>query len=311
MNIAIVGSGAMGQLFGAHLVHAGYAVTFVDVSEETIESLNQKGITVVTGSDRISVSARAVLPQDLEQPVDIFFIFTKGFHTAAAISSVERVFHEGTIGVTLQNGLDNETVILEVLGPDRTVRGVTDYPADRTGAEIHSAATGQTFLGPTVLGEASMKAAAQVVELLNSSGLRAELDVDVQVAVWEKLIFNAVLNIVGSVTQLTVGETYAIPAARELADAILEESLSTAAAKGVGVSEGKVRSSIAQAAENHSEHKTSMTVDVEKGNRTEIESIGGAIEQAASEVGVPTPVLSVLSRVVRARTSHRQILEKS
>ena len=52
-------------------------------------------------------------------------------------------------------------------------------------------------------------------------------------------------------------------------------------------------------------HKTSMTQDVEAGHRTEIEAIGGAVTKAGLEAGVPTPVLSTLADVVRARTLPR------
>ena len=46
MNIAIIGAGAMGGLFGARLSAAGENVTLVDIWLEHVAAINEKGLTV-------------------------------------------------------------------------------------------------------------------------------------------------------------------------------------------------------------------------------------------------------------------------
>lgn len=84
------------------------------------------------------------------------------------------------------------------------------------------------------------------------------------IQIWQKLIFNTAVNTIGGATGMTVGQTGTTKPGRRLL--------------------------------------TSMTADIEAGRPTEVESIGGAIEEAGREHGVPTPVLSALCDVVRARS---------
>lgn len=302
MKIAIIGAGAMGQLFGARLIDAGEQVVFLDVSPSTVDALNSHGIIVKTPTRQIIVPARAARPEDLTTKVDLAVVFTKGFHTSAAVEAARHLFHRTTIGLTLQNGLGNEKVLLAEFGPERTLAGITDYPADRLGdTVVESADSGYVILGDAMPRDEISTAAEKVTDMFTAAGLNTTLHHNVQVPVWEKLIFNTVLNTIGGATGLTVGQSGTVESARRLADAIVKESLEVARALGIEVSDERIRASLERAVSGHSEHKTSMTVDVEAGRHTEIETIGGAVEAAAHTVGMSTPVLSALCNVIRSR----------
>ena len=109
MKVAIIGAGAMGQLFGAKMVDAGEDVVFLDVDQSTVDALNNAGIEVVspTGEGSTKVAATASRPQDWNEAVDFALFFVKGFHTQNAIDSARHLFDDNTIALTLQNGLGN------------------------------------------------------------------------------------------------------------------------------------------------------------------------------------------------------------
>ena len=303
MRTGIIGAGAMGQLFGARLKAAGNDVVFIDVSQDTIEALNSKGITVRTANAEIHVPAFASLATDVQGLIDLAVVFTKGFHTDSAVASVKHLFHDQTIGLTLQNGLGNEQILVAELGPERVLSGMTDFPADRLeNSIISSADSGHVVIGDVVPGKQISPTALAVAAILDSAGFNAVTHPDVRIPVWEKLIFNAVMNTVGGATGITVGETGQVEKARNLAEQVFTEALAVATACEIGVSEENIRVSLHNSFEKHADHKTSMTVDVENGSHTEIETIGGAVEAAGKEQGVETPVLSVLCDVVRLRT---------
>jgi len=44
LRIAVVGSGAMGSLFGGMLAEAGEEVTLVDIWEEHVRAINERGL---------------------------------------------------------------------------------------------------------------------------------------------------------------------------------------------------------------------------------------------------------------------------
>src|SRR5699024_10973696 len=291
MKIAIVGAGAMGQLFGAHLIAAGHTVTMIDSSEMICDGINLDGIKVRIGGQEFHVSAKAATAQASEDVVDVIMIFTKGPHTRSAVASVRHLITDETVGVSLQNGLGNEEPLVEVFGVDRTIIGMTDFPSDRAeDSVIYSEPTGHVVLGG--LREGTHDKAQLIAHILDESGMNASFDPNVIIPIWEKVIFNAVYNMVSGATGLTVGGICDVPEARNLATEILNESLKVVWDEGIAIDEERIRENIMHAHQNHADHKTSMLVDIESGRPTEIETIGGAIERTGKRTGTPTPTLS-------------------
>lgn len=298
MKIAVVGAGAMGQLFGAHLIAAGQTVTMIDSSEAVCDEINQEGIQVRSGNREFHVSAKAMAAQDSGEVFDLVMVFTKGPHTRSAVESIEHLIADETIGISLQNGLGNETPLVEIFGISQTIIGMTDFPSDRAeDGVIYSEPTGHVVLGG--LTDDAQARAQLVAGILDESGLNATFDPNVIIPIWEKVIFNAVYNMVSGVTGLTVGGVYDVPEARRLATEILNESLRVGRESGIDINESRIRDSIAHAHRNHADHKTSMLVDIESGRPTEIETIGGAIERVGKNNGAPTPTISAICNLIR------------
>ncbi|WFP16229.1 ketopantoate reductase family protein [Citricoccus muralis] len=303
MTIAILGAGAMGQLFGARLAAAGNTVTMIDVDADTVAALNTSGITVTTPMSSFTVPVLAAQAQDLTDSVDLVLVFTKGSHTSDALDSIRHVVDERTVGLTLQNGVGNERAIINLLGEDRTLMGMTSFPADRKSlTEIGTVDSGAVILGDAALTESPSELAEQTATLLHSAGLQARSHPDVRVPIWEKLIFNAVMNTIGGATGLTVGDVGRLPETQQWAEEIIRESLTVAGALDIAISEQRIRATLTMAYREHADHLTSMTEDVLQGRDTEVETIGGAILSVAEAHGLPSPVLRMLCDVIRLRT---------
>ncbi len=296
-NITIVGAGAMGCLFAARLAEAGGHVTLIEVDRGRIDALNADGITLIDDRGERTMAVRAMAAAAAVGPVDLLLLLTKGMHGAAAMRSVAHLAGPETYALTLQNGLGNAETIAAVLAPERILIGVTDFPADLIGpTRVASHGGGRIWLGAYAAGaEAGAEAAAA---LLTSAGMDARADPEVEVAVWEKVAFNAALNSLAAVTGLTVGGMDT-PAGRRIAQAVLDEVVLTAAAVGVSLDRRNLRAKIAYAFANHRGHKASMLQDLLAGRRTEIESINGAVVAAAETAGVAAPVTSALADLVR------------
>ncbi|GAA3057862.1 MULTISPECIES: 2-dehydropantoate 2-reductase [Actinomycetes] len=302
MDIAIVGAGAMGQLIGARLADAGSEVVLIDVSEHLIHHIESEGLRVRTEKGERSISVRASPAAEAEGPAKLIILLTKSVHTRAAVDSIRHLASPKTYALTLQNGLGNEEPLAELVGRERVLMGVTTYPADQTApGRVISSEEGRIVLGP--LGDAphARRAAESAAAMLMAAGLRTLTHPRVMIPVWEKLIFNTVLNTVSAATGLTVGAVKEGQSARKLADAVLEEALAVAHGLDVDVDDHGVRAQIERAYEEHGSHKTSMLADLESGRETEVDAIGGAVAAQARRLGIRTPHLDVLCDVVRAR----------
>lgn len=299
MNIGILGAGAMGQLFGARLQLAGNNVAFIDASAATIEALNRDGITLTTDGQTEHIPVRAGTAKDFTETLELVVVFTKGFHTAAALESIRHLIDERSTGLTLQNGLGNAETLAREFGAENTWIGITDFPADleRPGF-LRTSSGGKVRLGPFTNG--LQRETNNLTATLNTARLNATSDPAIYESIWEKIAFNAALNTLSAVTGQTVGEIGSSPEARRIVDRVLAETIAVALANGVTVQRDRVDAALHNAFTHHKNHKTSMLQDREAGRRTEIDYIGGAVVRLGQEAGIPTPVLWTLSSLVWA-----------
>ncbi|MEI6643980.1 MAG: ketopantoate reductase family protein [Novosphingobium sp.] len=296
-KIVIVGAGAMGCFLAARLAAGGLEVTVVDVDQARLDVIGREGITLHDDSGTSTAQVKACLAAEVQGPVDLVLLMTKGMFSAAAIHSVAHLAAHDPLVLTLQNGLGNVEAIAEVFHTDHILWGVTDFPADLEGpARVASHGEGHIWLGG-----ANDRAHAHtdaVAEALNRAALNAAIDPEVRVSVWEKVAFNAALNPLSTITGLPVGGLDCLEG-RRIATAVAEETIATAIALGVPIDPARVLTKIDFALANHRTHKPSMLQDRLAGRRTEIESINGAIVRMAEQAGVATPTTRMLADLVR------------
>lgn len=296
-RIVIIGAGAMGCLFAARLALAGNSVTVVDVDPVRLNLLAVNGVTLEDDSGHHSASVSAALAAQVEGPVDLVMLFTKGMHSAAAIRSAAHLAQTADAVLTLQNGLGNVEAIAEVFPKDRILWGVTDFPADLEGpTRVASHGQGHIFLGNYP--EGADFRAERVANLFMSSGLNAVPDPEVRIAVWEKVAFNAALNALCTVSGLPVGGLDNL-AGRNAARIVIDEIIVIAEGEGVRIDRQRLFEKVDFALTNHRQHKPSMLQDRLANRLTEIESINGAILNAAARQNLASPGLHLLTQLVR------------
>lgn len=295
-RITIVGAGAMGCLFAARLAKMGRTVTLIDTDPARLAALSAQGVTLHDDAGSHNAPVQACLAADAGE-TDLVMLFTKGMHSAAAIASVKHLAKPGVLALTLQNGLGNAERIAEHFDADAVLIGATDFPADLTGpTNVSSHGQGNIWLG--AYAGAGQDALQSVAELFNEADLRAVVDPNVLVSIWEKVAFNAALNSLAAITGLRVGGMD-MPAGRRIAAAVVSETVAVAHASGVMVDAAAISKKVDFALTHHRPHKASMLQDREAGRATEIESINGAVERAAQLVGLQTPVTSALADIIR------------
>ena len=298
MRVAVLGAGAMGCLYGAALHRGGADVVLVDVNPDHIAAINAGGLELDTraGIERLPLPARR--PEELREPVDLILLFTKTFHTDAALQGAAAAIAPDTHVLTLQNGLGNDEAVARHVARDKVIAGVSTLPSDLVGpGKVRSHGEGGSQIYPAFGDDPAF--ARQVAELLGAGGLPTTLVPDIQAAIWGKAIFNATMNTLCALTRRTPGFLGAHEESRALINAAVEEGIAAAHACGVAVDGGKIHALTQVSVTDHADHEASMLQDVKAGRRTEVDAIAGAIVRAAQEAGVATPVLETLWRLVK------------
>ncbi|EGX99486.1 2-dehydropantoate 2-reductase [Nitrospirillum viridazoti Y2] len=294
MRIVVVGAGAMGTLFGGRLARAGHEVAFIETDAARVDAINADG---VFENDAV-VRCRASLPGATKGNADLLILFTKSAHTGTAIRQNAGLLATDGQVLTLQNGLGNGRTIAGIVGTDRVLVGITNWPADLVGhGRIHVSGAGTVKLWS--LDGVNRPVIHHVASALDDANLCAAAEPSVEVAIWEKVIFNAALNGIAALTGLTVGQIGEVQAVRSITLRLVAEGVRIAHASGAMVEENKVLANVSFALANHRDHKPSMLQDVEAGRITEVDAIQGGLLDAATAHGLTSPVLETCTALLR------------
>lgn len=308
MRIAILGSGAMGSVFGGHLALAGHDVTLVDVRRDHIEAVRRNGGLEMRRpggeSERIRLGATAE-PETLE-PVDLVIVLTKAFATEEAARSIRHAVTPQTWVVTVQNGLGNDRRLAAVFGPDRVVPGTTTVGAkqDRPGVTTMSVSTAErqttTHLGPPSGAAETPEKVRDIARTLTEAGLPAEALDSADVVIWTKVALAAPMGSLSAVLRRTVEDVYANEHSRAVLRAMFDEIVSVAEATGVKLDRDSVWEHSVRTYRTVGPHVTSMAADVLAGRATEIDALCLEIARLGEDSGVSTPVNWTIGQMVKA-----------
>lgn len=288
----------MGCLYAGALHRAGAQVTLVDVDPAHIAAINERGLELDTRAGVETLPLRAVRPEQAAEPVEFVVLFTKTFHTDAALAGVKAIIGPDTHVLTLQNGLGNDEAVARHVARDRVIVGVSTLPSDLVGpGRVRSHGEGGSKIYPAFGGDPAF--AQRVAELLTAGGLPTHLEPAIQAAIWSKAIFNAAMNTLCALTRRTPGFLGAHAESKALIRAVVLEGVAAANAAGVAIEAQPILDLTEVSVTDHADHEASMLQDVKAGRRTEVDAINGAIVRAARAAGVATPVTETLWRLVK------------
>ena len=287
MKICIVGCGAIGSLFAAHLARLdGVEVWAYDLAADHVDAINASGLRLSGESDLISYP-QATTDASQIPACEYGIVATKSMHTRPAIEAVAHAFVDGAV-CSVQNGVGNEEIIAEHL--PRVMRGTT-FPAGHVlePGHVQQDTGGKTWIGPFEPKPASMGEVQTLAGKLTESGMETLGMEDSRGAQWTKLIFNAATNPVGALASLPHGVVCDQPRLRKLISGLVAEGVAIAEALNITL-DGDPEELIDHAREVAYHHKASMFQDVLAKRPTEVAALNGGLVQFGEETGIPTPL---------------------
>jgi 2-dehydropantoate 2-reductase len=302
MKIAILGAGAMGSAIGALLDKAGNEVTLVDVWTDAVAAINRDGLKVQDKSGEVAVhKVRAVTtPVKIGGTVDLVLVFVKCYHTAEAVRSAQPIIGANTTVLSLQNGWGNGPRIAEIVGSERVLLGVCYHSATVLGpGHVLHAGQGKTFVGE--MDGADSPRLRQIVNAFNTAGIPVEPSGQVLKEIWSKLALNVATLPVSASIRVTADHLLDTIEMQALMQELLKEVVAVANAQGIALDFNERWATIAGLLKKLAPNtKGSMLQDVEKGRRTEIDVINGAIKEAGARLGIPTPYNHAMVSLIKA-----------
>ena len=145
-RILIVGAGAIGSLYAAHLARVAEVWALVR-REDHARSINQRGIRV-TGHNEFRANVKATThPEELPQ-FDFGIVATKASQTREAFAPVAHLFRHGAV-LSAQNGLGSEEIIASLMPGGCVIRATTFMSGTRVADDhVHYELNTPTWMGP-------------------------------------------------------------------------------------------------------------------------------------------------------------------
>ena len=297
MKICVVGCGAVGSIFAAHLAKAGDAEVYaLDIAREHIEAIQRNGLRI-SGAAEFTVPLKASTNVADLPRCDFGVVATKSIHTKLAIQNAAPLFSDGAAVCSVQNGVGNEEIIAEHVG--HVIRGTT-FPAGHIIGPGHVGydIQGDTWIGPFEPSAAPMDRVRTLANLLTRAGMNTIALEDARGAQWTKLIFNASTNPVGALTLLHHGAATRFGPTGQLFDDLISEGMAVARALGINL-HGDPRQLVQKGASAPGKHKASMLQDVIARRQTEVDFMNGAIVKWGEKTGVPTPLNKAMWALIK------------
>lgn len=308
-RILVAGAGALGSVFGGFLAAAGHDVTLLG-RRDHVGAIAATGLAIegLFGARRVRDIAVAMDPGTLRGPFGAVLMTVKAYDTDAMLAAVAPLVAPDGCLVSLQNGLGNLERVVAAVGASRAVgaRVIFGATVSAPGTARVTVCAEPVAVGAVVPGEPAADAhARRLAERLAAAGIPTEHAADVHAYLWSKVFYNAALNPLGALFGVPYGALADDPDARAIMDEVIDEGYAVARARAV-------TPTIASAAAYRdafygrlvpatAHHRSSMLQDLERGRRTEIDAINGALWAFGRAAGVPTPVNATLTRLIRWR----------
>ncbi len=289
LKVCIVGCGAVGSLFAAHLAQKGEAEVWAyDVWKDHVEAIRNNGLRISGAADFTARLNATSDPNELPR-CDYGIVATKAIHTRGAIAQVARAFDENSAVCSVQNGVGNEEIIAEHV--KYVIRGTT-FPAGHPIAPGHIGfdIKGDTWIGPFEPTNTPMSKVEELAGLdhalrheCNSAARRARRAVD-QADLQRCHQSRRSADAAASRRRHAVSGRPA-----QLFNDLIAEGEAVAKALGIEL-HGDPRALVQKGANAPGKHRASMLQDVLAKRQTEVDFMNGAIVKWGEKTGIRTPL---------------------
>jgi 2-dehydropantoate 2-reductase len=295
MRIGIIGIGGVGGYYGGKL-----AMKYAGTGEHEevfyargahLAAIRKDGLKLLTVDGEYAAMPTLATDNPAEMgKLDLAIVCTKSYGLEEAAKAIAGNLSDDSVVLPLLNGVDISERLRAVLP-----RGVVLYGGVFISSAIQApglvkqvGGTGQLFFGPA--NKADVEKFRPIERLLKEAGIKAELSADALLPLWTKYIFIGPMAGVTSLTGGSFGEVLGNTDDRAMIEGMMREVEAVARKRGVNFPADIVQSSLGKASAFAPATKTSMQLDYERGNRTELDIFIAYMVKAGKELGVPVPL---------------------
>lgn len=292
-NVAIVGIGALGMMYGEHILASGKA----DLSFIMDENRLLKHKDAVYTVNGVAQNFKFLCPKDATV-MDLIIVATKFNGLDDAIEEIAPFVGENTIIFSVLNGITSEEKLIKRFGKKNILHCVVlGMDAVRNGNELVYQHKGIVKIG--AVDELNNKALDELCTFFDSISLPYSKEADILHALWAKLLLNVGINQTCMIYETNYGGAFDNDEARENMYAAMHEVIDVAQAEGVNLTEEDLNASVKVLQGLAYEGMPSMRQDALARRKSEVDLFAGTIIALGKKHGIPTPVNDIYYKKIK------------
>jgi len=295
-RIAVVGAGAVGGYFGGLLARAGAPVSMIG-RPPFVEAVRKNGLFLDTLQFEEKVRVEASTEIGAVRGAEVGLFCVKTTNNAATARAISPLLSKDALVLSMQNGVDNVEQIRAAAAIDALPSVVYVAASVPEPGRVKHVGRGDLVVGP------KNEKPERVAELFARANVPCRISENVEGELWTKLVWNCALNAVSALGHAKYGQIAGSSDARKIVEAAVHEVLAVARAANIhppGLEDPDAALAGAlKIATQMAEALSSTAQDMNRGKRTEIDSLNGYVSRRGAELGVPTPVNHALYALVK------------
>ncbi|MCR4436872.1 MAG: ketopantoate reductase family protein [Clostridiales bacterium] len=315
MRALLYGSGAVGLGIAASLLDCGWEVD-IKASGRTKDLINEKGVKRVGLFKEIDIPASRVKVFERLSDIpygeyDFILICIKSVsneESALDLSHNKNLLKAHGKIVIFQNGWGTDESYLRYFDKSqvysaRVITGFSRPERNISEVTVHSS--------PILIGSLYNQPADPVKSLadaITQGGIPCETTNEIHKALWAKMLYNCALNPLGAILNVCYGRLAECESSIFIMNQVIEEIFAVMTAAGYQTywrsANEYQKAFYGELIPSTYSHRSSTLQDIEKKNKTEIDSLNGSIVRLGKKLGISTPYNTMLYNLIKAKESY-------
>lgn len=298
MKIAVMGAGAVGAYYGGALTRAGRDVVLIARGEHG-DAMRRDGLRVESNWGDYDVHPDVALTPEEAGAVDLVLHCVKLYSNAETIPTMHPLMGNGTVILTIQNGVTGGESLADEFGWERVLEGVT-YIETSIAGPGRILQTGNVARIEFEEQDGSVTdRAEQVLSALSVPGIQVAVSSYIRASLWSKMVAIGALGTVVTAARASLPEVFEMAGGRETIRTVMEEIVASGKANGIKFVNGIVDTKMEDAVAEADEFQSSLQSDFNRGGKLELDDILGAAVKFGQEAGVPMPASTALAMTLQ------------
>ena len=279
MKILILGAGAIGGFFGAHLMKSGANVSFL-VREKRKDELKKSGINIFSINGELKVNPKLLDKNLSGQHFDVIILTNKSYDLIESIREIKPYVNK-TVIIPLLNGMAHYEILDKEFGKEK-IFGGTAYIStamNNYGSIQQITSKASIKFGPRT--QKNINIANEFYEICKETEFECDFSDHIELELWRKYVLIGATAASTVLFQKPLGEISATTYGKRLIIEIHEECKKIVLSKGYDIGIEATNYNLKLITDKGSLLKASMLRDFESGKKTECEHILGYLIELA------------------------------